>query len=248
MTENHWLAEAVEVCGLPASGFPRDVRGLKEDVCLALPLSVVEIPRLTSSQVREWLVAHKRAHGGLPETDRRLHGCMVAMEGKGVLFHDNSDEASEQRFTVAHEVSHFVLDHFLLRHRALRAFGASILPVLNGQREPTVRERLFSVIDRVPLGLQVNLMGRNPSRDPLTGKTMEAEWRADRLAFELLAPENDVRGRLQDTSTHEEAVALLVKEFGLPMKEARSYSRMLGNQEDTQSPSLLDFMRAKKRG
>ena len=152
-----WLREAVDVCGLPASGFPRDVRKMRDDVEVSLPLSLVGLPRLTSDQVGEWLVAHGRAPQGLPEDNRRLHGCMVANEGRGFLFYDSSDEEPEQRFTLAHEVAHFVLDHFLPRTRAQKTFGPTILPVLNRRRQPTTRERLFSVIDRVPLKVHVNL-------------------------------------------------------------------------------------------
>lgn len=240
-----WLEEAVAACGLLSEGFPRDVREMRDDVSMSLPLSVVGLAQLTSWQVREWLVTHRRAADGVPEENRRLHGCMVAMEGKGVLFYDSADEQPEQRFTLAHEMSHFVLDHFLLRARALKAFGPSILPVLNGQREPTVRERLFSVIDRVPLGLQVWFMDRNGEGDPRTGEAMRTEWRADRLAFELLAPEQVVRSRMGHTTKPQEVEDLLRTQFGLPRKEAQSYARMLC-QEETPPPSLLEFMRVKK--
>lgn len=241
MTEG-WLQEAVKACRLPSSP---SLDELLRKVSLFHPLSLVDVPRLTCGLARDWLDAKERAHGGLPRTSRRLHGCMVADRGWGFLFYDSQDPAQQQRFTLAHEVAHFVLEHRLPRARALRAFGQGILPVLDGQRAPSAHESLFLMLKRIPLGVQVRLMDRNDSGEPCTANAMEAEQRADRLAFELLAPAREVLPLLNHSSK-EAAEAELCSRFGLPKREARSYTRLLAR-EPARRPFFLDLVPVEER-
>lgn len=242
MTES-WLQEAVNACRLPSSPALSE---LLKKIGVLLPIGLVDMPRLTCGMARDWLDSKGRAHGGLPRTSRRLHGCMVAHAGHGILFYDSQDEAPQQRFTLVHEVAHFVLDHHLPRVRALRALGKDILPVLNGKHAPAPHESLFLMLKRIPSGVQVRLIERNASGDPCTGRAMEAELRADLLAFELLAPAREalplVRGchRL-------DAEARLVSRFGLPEKEARSYVRLLLAREPERRPFFLNFAPTEER-
>ncbi|WP_395832245.1 ImmA/IrrE family metallo-endopeptidase [Archangium violaceum] len=202
---------------------------------MSLPITLVDLPGLTSERVRDWLSSRGHVHSGLPVKNRRLHGCMVARAGKGVLFYDSEDDKAEQRFTLAHEVAHFVLDHLLPRARAVRAFGRSILPVLDGQRAPSPEQAVFSVFERVSLGMNVRLMDRSTSGAICTGKAVEAEQRADRLAFELLAPECSVLPLLQSVP-EKDVAAELASRFGLPLREAGSYARLLIARGRTRRP------------
>ncbi|MFL5355440.1 ImmA/IrrE family metallo-endopeptidase [Archangium sp.] len=232
-----WLEEAVAACGLsPPLSFPRN---LAAEVGRALPVSLVYLPGLTCGRVRNWL-ARKGVKHHVSDDDRPLHGCLVARAGKGFLFIDEGDDTNEQRFTLAHEVSHFVLDHLLLRARARRTLGRDFLPVLEGQRDPTPHETLVSVFHRVSVGVQVRLMERNASGDPCSGKAMEAEFHADRLAFELLAPVEEALPLVRRFSRRE-AEAELASRFGLPLKESRSYVRWLLAQEPARRPFFLKF-------
>jgi hypothetical protein len=230
-----WLQEAVNDCGLPAAAvFPRD---LAEDIPLVLPLTVVPLPGLTPRKGLTWLVSHRRAHGGLVETDDRKHGFTVAHAGVGVLFLNSEDPPAQQRFTLAHEVAHFVLDHHQPRLRALHALGKSILPVLDGKQEPTLEEQLFSVLERIPYRTQANFMDRNDTGRPRTGQAMESEQRADRLAFELLAPRQELLPLLSHAG-RKDLEAELVSRFGLPAKEARTYARWLLWERPSRRPFL----------
>lgn len=230
-----WLQEAVKDCDLPASTvFPRD---LAEDIPLVLPLTVVPLPDLTPRKGLEWLVSHKRAHGGLAGTNDLKHGFTVAHAGVGVLFLNSTDLPDEQRFTLAHEVAHFVLDHLQPLRRALRATDGRIRPVLNGEREPTVSEQLFYVLERIPYRTQANFMDRNDKGKPRTGQVMELEQRADRLAFELLAPRQELLPLL-NRAGREELEAHLVSRFGLPVKEARTYAWWLLRERPSRRPFL----------
>jgi len=230
-----WLQEAVKDCGLPTSAvFPRD---LAEDIPLVLPLTVVPLPGLTPRKGIEWLVSYDCAQGGLVETNELKHGFTVAHAGVGVLFLNSSDPPDEQRFTLAHEVAHFVLDHLQPRTRALRARGKSILPVLNGQKEPTVAEQLFLVLERIPYRTRGNFMDRNDKGKPRTGQVMESEQRADRLAFELLAPRQELLPLLEHAG-RKELEAELISRFGLPVTEAPTYARWLLAERPSRRPFL----------
>jgi hypothetical protein len=230
-----WLRGAVKDCGLSAfTAFPRD---LVEDIPLVLPLTVVPLPGLTPRKGLEWLVSHKRAHGGLVGTDDLKHGFTVAHAGVGVLFLNSTDPPDEQRFTLAHEVAHFVLDHLQPRLRALRAQGESIRPVLNGEQEPSITEQLFSVFERIPYRTQANFMDRNDKGKPRTGQVMELEQRADRLAFELLAPRQELLPLLKHVG-RKELEADLTSRFGLPVKEARTYAWWLLLERPSRRPFL----------
>jgi Zn-dependent peptidase ImmA (M78 family) len=171
---------------------------------------------------------------------------MVADRGRGFLFYDSLDSEPQQRFTLAHEVAHFVLDHRLPRARALRAFGQDILPVLDGQSAPSAHQSLLLMLERISIGVQVRLMERNDSGEPCTGKAMEVEQRADRLAFELLAPAREVLPLLR-SSSRLEVEAELVSRFGLPAREARSYARLLLAREPARRPFFLDFAPVEER-
>lgn len=229
-----WLRDAVLASALPeAVAFPRS---LADDIHLSLPLSVEPISRLSTHGIRTWLRALGIRHD--VAADRRLHGCLVANAGAGVVFVDSEDDAAEQRFTLAHEASHFVLDHQIPRQRALRAFGESILPVLDGERPPTPEEALSAVLDRVPIGLQVHLMGRDARGGIADWSVEESEQRADLLALELLAPAKAASRELRlalgtgsdDLRSHaEEGTEVLARHFGLPPRVARSYCDLLAS-------------------
>ncbi len=218
-----WLEEAVEACG-PAtpSTFPRD---LAAEIPLRLPVTIVPLPHLTTEAVRDWL-RQRRSHHAVCDIPRGFHGCMVAWAGFGVLFHDSEEGEAEQRFTLAHEVAHFVLDHWLPRVRAERVFGTGIREVLDGLRPPTPEESLTALFERIPLQVQVKLMDRAPSGLYSSGKVAESERRADRLALELLAPAALAMPLVKDVSP-EEGVGRLVSRFGLPRPAARAYVGML---------------------
>lgn len=230
MTER-WLQEAVAACGLPPHPtFPRDLAG---EVVLSLRLCLAPVPlaHLSSDDVQRWLLQRGMPHA-VTGPNRPLHGCLVAQEGVGFLLFDSEDTESEQRFTLAHEVSHFVFEHELPRSQALSAFGKAILPVLNGERLPTREEGLSFVLEQVPLGTQVRLMDRAPSGCIRKGKVAEVERRADRLALELLAPAKLALALLKDVPK-EQAGAHLASRFGLPIDVARQYARGLLCRQET---------------
>src|SRR5207253_2652044 len=117
-------------------------RNLERAVALALPVTVVKLPRLHITSVGEWLIARgRKINMNFGTFDRPLRGCVIAWRGHAIIFVDGGDPEDEQRFTIAHEIAHLLLDYFIPRRRATASLGAQIGDVLDGLRPATAEER-----------------------------------------------------------------------------------------------------------
>lgn len=214
-----WLERAVAVFGLEA--IPRSPEDLASEIESRLCITVEPMEHPTPERMSQWL--QQRGWFHQPEDlPRSVHGCMVWDAGDGVLFFNSRDGEAEQRFTLAHEASHFVLDHLLPLRRAVDVFGESILEVFDGEREPTHEESLTALFERVSLTPRTDLIRRSESGYYTHGDVMVSERRADQLALELLAPAALVRPLLEGT-TETEATHHVQFRFGLPRQVARAY-------------------------
>lgn len=239
-----WLRDALQVANLPdPSTFPR---AIVADAQKVLKVSFVALDEVTVPTVRAYLA--RRGWKSMPEgNDRDKHGCIVAMRGTAFLFHSRKDSPEYQRFTAAHELAHFVLDHLVPRQRALRFFGDSILPVLDLQELPKPEQLLTSALDGVPLKAQVHLMERDDLGDITTGDVLRVEQRADRLAFEWLAPESVAMAVVKQGPREEQAVRLQ-RAFGLPLRKAEAYARVLAQREGAPRFSLSSVLGERNPG
>lgn len=206
-------------------------RSLETPLSWALPVALIKLPRLEVALLTEWL----DWQGIIPPFTvayRCLRACLVARAGYGMIFLDGSDSEDERRFSLAHEISHFMLDYWQPREHALSVLGSGIQDVLDGRRLPTPEERLGGLFQGVSWQTFTHLMDRSPSGQVEHLRILDAEDRADRLALELLAPRATVISRLQtvqwrESSAHDRAVETLQQEFGLPGTVAHEYGRML---------------------
>ena len=128
-----------------AANFWKDVgkpepfpRSLEPAVYWALPLGVFKLPRLWVSDVQVWL-AEQGIQFELETEDRSLHGCLIARLGRGCVFLNGTDSDAELRFSLAHEVAHFLLDYHLPRQAAVNRLGPSVLEVFDGLRRSSSR-------------------------------------------------------------------------------------------------------------
>ena len=204
-------------------------RSLETAVPWALPLAIVKLPRLGMVELRCWL-ARRGITVSCRLPNRGLRGALLARAGRGFVFLDGSDPDEERRFSLAHEVAHFVKDHLHPREQALAAFGESIREVLDGLRPPAPEERLTAVFRGLELGVYAHWMERTAEGTIGRARILEAEDDADRLALELLAPAGVVNARLTALSEPPGSAAvtrLLITEFGLPSTPARSYGAWL---------------------
>ena len=86
---------------------PYDIFGA---VSLVMPLDIVNLSGLTIAKIENWLWERNvTLNTGIP--NRSLHGFILTFQDAGFIFIDGTDSENERRYTVAHEVSHFILDY-----------------------------------------------------------------------------------------------------------------------------------------
>lgn len=150
----------------------------ESQVAVCLPLAVVTVPRLTANRIEDWLTSRRLAVE-IVRDDGGLRAALVAYGGVGVAFIDGTDEAIERRFSLAHEVGHFVAEYLAERARIDRIAGARMLQVHDGVRPASSGEKLRFAITGRPLPVRFWRC---------TGQAGRSEQLADRVAVELLAP------------------------------------------------------------
>ncbi len=233
-----WVEAAAARFWEAAAGTEPFPRGLDGSVSLALPVTVTRLPGLSTSVVRRWLLRHVPRLDSWEWGERRergLHACLAAFDGRGFILLDSEDPPDEQRYSLAHEAAHFMLDYQRPREQVARRLGPVRLAVLDGRRSPTEEERLDAALAGLKLEAHVHLMERGP-RGIEQAAVAESEQNADRLALELLAPWREATAVLPDTDGTAERVRhgaqALATTFGLPEAAARSYAQELIDARD----------------
>jgi hypothetical protein len=218
-----WVRELVaafwERAGSPGP-FPRSLGGAI--IRSALDLTIKELAGLTTNCVSDYLKKFGSGFGTLgPHWP--LRGCLAAYRGAGFIFIDAADPPDERRFTLAHELAHFLRDYWLPRGQAERILGPTVREVFDGVRPPTPTERVHALLRNVPLGCHVHLMARDEGSRPLEVEAAERD--ADLVAFELLAPAAEVLARCPADEV--KLAEALTNDFGLPPGAACEYAGLL---------------------
>jgi hypothetical protein len=234
-----WLERLAAEFWEAAGGNEPFPRTLESSVIWALPVAIVKLPGLSVTAVEKWLT-DRNMHAKLDSGNRRLHGCVLAFGGKGVILLDEGDSADELRFSLAHEAAHFIVDYISPRKIAEERFGVQILEVLDGCRPPTVQERGSALLSNTAIGVYKHLMDRSVDGKIQCSRVEHAERDADRLALELLAPEQIVQSVLKSRptaqgSTRSLIVNCLKEYFGLPDPIAIRYSFRFASASKPQS-------------
>lgn len=232
-----WLAGAVDRFwrSEPPPRFPRD---LELHILLHLPVAVVEVPNLTVEDVRAYLGPEAAEPlSSLP--NRRVHACLLAYAGVGIIFVDATDDDRERRVNLAHETSHFLVDYLLVRER-LASHDPGLLDVMDGLRPPTRGEELGALLAGVPLGVQTHLLERDAAGGHVARSTTTVEDRAETMAWELLGPRAEV---LAATASRDAAqlAAILVDRFGFPDGVAAAYAGFLARLAAPRGDSWLNL-------
>jgi IrrE N-terminal-like domain len=181
----------------------------------SLTVAVVTLPDLDLPGVSRWL-----ADRGVPITITEpipLRGLLVAWRGTGVVFVDGRLSEAERRFTLGHELGHFVIDYHEPRQRLLRE-APELMEVMDGHRPVDPSDRARALLARVPLGLHAHLL----DRDVDGGTTIDVasvEDAASHFALELLAPWPDLLATMRGAGPgrgegYEDHVARMVQAIG----------------------------------
>ena len=222
--------------------FPRT---LERSIALALPVAVVKLPGLTIFSIEYWLKG-RGVRYSFNCANRGLRGCLLASQARGIIFLDGTDPADQIRFTIAHEVAHF-LDYLASLQAATSQCGDGIGEVMDGVRSPSVVERLSATLAGIDLGVYIQLMERDYLTGDLTGDSIRLENRADAIAITLLAPPASVHRHLDRTVTGAaqrlaNSEDVLQRAFGLPPSIARKYARKLIG-DDSRGDSMAQALR-----
>jgi IrrE N-terminal-like domain len=208
--------------------FPRN---LERFISLALPLTLIKLPHLRLHGIESWF-EHRGASFRFNCRSRAVRGCLIAYGGQGLIFVEGADPDDERRFTIAHEVGHFLVDYLLVRETALAKFGEKIIQVFDGLRLPSVTERVHALLAGTSLGVYTNLMEREGASALARSEVWDIEDRADRVALALVAPPEEVLAAT-DTSaaSFEQRQTIMIDSlrarFGLPEQVAVIYARSL---------------------
>ncbi len=215
---------------------PRDIR---RAVARAHPIAIVMLSTLHVARVEAWL----RQTGLEIEVGvdgRPLHACLVAQHGTAFIFVDGNDGEREQRYSIAHELGHFLHDYLAPRKEAVARHGDAILEVLEGLRPPRVEERAIALLAHAAVGRHVHLMERRDGngRQHIVER---AEATADALALELLAPWSLLTDQIAELRIGEDRIAiasLLMEQYGLPSAPAWHYAGQVDSSPRLVSPLL----------
>lgn len=239
--ERFWLLAGV------SEPFPRT---LESAVSRGLPLVIVKLPRLDAQGINDYIQTNG-LYLECQTASRSLRGCLIARAGTGIVFLDGTDPPDEMRFTLAHEVAHFLLDHLEPRQEAVRVFGPEIQEVLDGEREATPHERLNAILHGVSFGRFEHLLERNQDGFISRQHILRSEDRADLLALELLAPIQTIIESLAtkhiawaDPDVETVLESLLISEFGLPIDISHNSARFLTAGHSPQQ-SFRDWLKRK---
>ena len=213
--------------GEPES-FPRT---LEQAIQFAFPITIIKLPRLQLSQIETWF-ARRNTKYQFGCASRAVRGCLIAYGGKGFIFIDSTDPPDEQRFTLSHEISHFLVEYWIPRQKTISKFGANITEVLDGHRQPSIEQRVHAFLGSIRLGVYSELMTRTDSAESAQAAIWDAESRADRIAMALLAPPQTVIEKTDVSPTKyadriQNITKVLTDEFGLPVSVAALYGREL---------------------
>ena len=228
------LGAAAERFWAAAGGLEPFPRRLEDTVTLTLPVDIVRLPRLRLAVVERWL-ARRGSPWRWGERDRPLRACLAAARERGTILLEADDPPEEQRYSLAHEVAHFLPDYQAPRRAVAGRLGPTAVEVLDGRRAPTSEERLDAALAGLQLEAHLHLLERG-ERGVERGTVAEAELRADRLALELLAPWREALAALPATGPRAQrrasAVPLLAAAFGLPALLAADYACRLLDERD----------------
>lgn len=191
-------------------------------------LLVKYIRNLTRRGIEAWLNRSQiKVH--LPMPDQALYGFLYVQNEMVIIFLEADADPKERKFTLAHELAHYLLEYVWPQQQAIRVLGQGAASLFSKRRLPDLKERVWGTLHDLPL---------YPRKDLLSNKQMDAAGRlalaaaennADMLAFELMAPFELLRSCEQQgnhRATFMYIHNLLQTVFDFPPTQAQIYAQL----------------------
>lgn len=213
--------------------FPINITLLEQAILLTQPISIVKLDRLSLLKITKYL-RERGVSINYTLDDKELFGFVLSYNGHAYIFLNGTESSQEQCFTLAHELSHYLIDYKLPREVIIKKYGESIIEALNNKRDFTTKERLLAIINGYTLKQFTYLLDAPAVSAFDRLNVWKAENKADELAMELLAPYKII---LQDInrdsipkkyfSLEQYLPQLLQSKYGLTVHIANLYGKSL---------------------
>ena len=212
--------------------FPRNI---EQAILWNFPVAIINLPRLGLSSIKRWLETRDISMP-FAGKDRRIRACLLARCGHGLIFLDGTDPDDERRFSLAHEIAHYILDYHIKRQKIIKHFGNIIIDVLDGKREATIEERLNGIFSGITVGPFMHLMDRNEQGYVSNQYILNSEATTELFALELTAPrkvlehylDKDFPGWYKE-QIHANHAELAASIFGIPQRILVEYISYLAH-------------------
>jgi hypothetical protein len=212
--------------------FPRNI---EQAILRNFPVAIIHLPKLGLTSIKKWLET-RDLEMPFAGKERHIRACLLARCGHGLIFLDGTDPDDERRFSLAHEIAHYILDYHIKRQAIIRLFGNKIIDVLDGKREATIEERLNGILSGITVGPFMHLMDRDKQGYVNNQYILNIEDGAERFALELTAPKKALEHYLDqhfpgwfkqhNHANHSELAAGI---FGIPQRILVEYISYLAN-------------------
>lgn len=174
--------------GLAATEAISDIVPLYDIVC-AYPLRVAELSNLTYRKAADFLIAETGQQVPVPqEDDCRLAGFLYVYEFAGVFYGcilvKRDDPVVRRRFTIAHELGHYVLHFLPALERTIEGNNTDFVVMTEGL---TYSEN-NATDDEIAVGRVVFTRSAGSSTKGLVVDVRQMELEANQFAAELLMP------------------------------------------------------------
>lgn len=211
---------------------------LEAAVPLVFPASVVTLQRLNLQKMYAWFAEHGQLITQIDQPLRELLGAVLINRGNATIFVDDDLSVAERRFTIAHEFSHFMIEHQYPREYGKAVLGESFIDILDGKALITPKAQLAAMRHGISIQPYQHFMHREVNGAITQHRVSQAEHSANLLALELLAPCQIILQRCSSrvmSIMQAEITADLLDTFALPPQIAQDYATQLAAHFSRQS-------------
>lgn len=209
-----------------------------------LNVQLIRMPQLCPIKINSWL-NNQNIGIQIEDNGQNLHGALLIQNGTVLMFIDTTENTTWQRYTLAHQVSRFLLEYQMPRERAILSFGKEIAGVLKGKNDASVTELVQSAFNDVSNKTYTLLLEKKGDRVTTGEDPSLTDNPADFLALELLAPRYQI---IQETASKSVFLSyapfkrkcreLLIGKYRIPTEIAHKYACELAGSV-TNGPSFF---------